>query len=141
MSEDITPEWLKVACKNCGHEALDHVFGEGPCKPYVKVKPNGCESKCPRFVPPKCLHNKHNTITAKLVYIEDCQRYMLEVSARCDVCARPFRFLNLPGGFHFEQATVDIGGKKVNLPVHPVGEEPPPLPLKGPSGFSVKVTS
>ena len=136
---DITPLKFKEKCVSCGHAAIDHVWCEGPCKPYIKTKPNGCESKCQKFVPPKCLHNRENKVEAKLTYIEDCERYVLDIKAECGVCGIRFRFLKLPAGYHIANPTVNVVGLEASLPIHPENEEPPPLPLKGAKGFSITV--
>jgi len=119
-------------CFRCGHIRLDHVFSEGPCS-----RKDGCEKKCKKFAAPGCKHEDQE-MNSECTFLEDTEYWMVEIKIKCKKCGIAFKFMGLPAGLDYEKPTINVLGTTIHLPVHPVGEEPPPLPLNGPKGFSVK---
>ncbi len=87
-----------------------------------------------------CKHEDQK-MDGKCTFLTDTERWMVDIKIKCEKCGVSFKFLGLPAGLNYEKPTVDIAGTTIQLPVYPDGEEPPPLPLNGPKGFSVKVKS
>lgn len=85
-----------------------------------------------------CKHNKSHSIKANVVYLEDTDRFTLELTVLCNDCQKPFRFIGLPAGFDINGSCVSIDATEARLAIAPKDEVIPELEGGIPSGFSVR---
>jgi len=72
-------------------------------------------------------------------FLEDIERWVVDVRVKCSNCGVPFKFLGLETGLNYkEPRTLRVDGTEVRLPIHPANRQPPPLPLKGVKEFDVE---
>lgn len=86
--------------------------------------------------PNTCKHGESLALVS-VAYLEDIGRWTADVSIKCRLCERPFRFLGLPGGSNVDFPTASVDGHEARMPIHPDGEELPALPDGHVRGFSI----
>lgn len=72
-----------------------------------------------------CEHTRSHHADVKVCNLRDSGRQLAEVRVWCADCGMPFRFLDLPGGFSFSQATASLVGEEARLPIEPLDVDGP----------------
>lgn len=68
----------------------------------------------------KCQHGEHR-VKAKVSYMEDSGRWVVDITLRCTQCDEAFRFLGLPAGSSFTHPTVSMDSTELRAPIEPEG--------------------
>ena len=61
--------------------------------------------------------------------LEDCGRFMADLSIKCDQCGIEMVFLGLPRGVDLKGAATNTSGTEARLAIHPQGETVPEMAL------------
>lgn len=77
----------------------------------------------------KCRHAQWKS-GCQVVYLENIDRYFLEVCIVCKNCESPMRFIGLPTGFMLNLPTCSADGTLASLPCHPADEMMPEERIK-----------
>ncbi len=72
----------------------------------------------------ECLHRKAHSAKVNVIYLDDADRFMAEVTIVCADCGRAFRFGGLYGGWSAYQPMVSADKTEARLPIYPPKDQP-----------------
>lgn len=85
---------------------------------------------------PPCEHLQFR-VDASVNFLQDNNRYMLDLRVTCEKCGKPFRFLGLSAGVDLDGAAVSVDGLEGHFAIAPKGEVV--TEIEGtPRGFTIR---
>ena len=70
-----------------------------------------------------CGHNNFD-MQSRVIRLEDCGKFMLEVEVKCTDCGTPFQFKGLWAGLNTDGAATSLDGTELRIAITPLLEPP-----------------
>lgn len=84
----------------------------------------------------ECKHEDFEVV-ANVIRLSDSKRLTMEIKVNCKQCKIPMIFLGCPNGWNYEHPTTNFDRTMLDTPIHPKGEELPPLPEGMVKGYTI----